>query len=150
MCSANLCDIPGVCTPSPLVPPDKRGLVLDPSHEAHTLLERGQDHFDAPMPNGLNLFIIAAIVNYISQFYSGPNNGLIIRRQFRLRPGPCVGPAIDVITVVNGLNPPGLQGDETEHPLEVSTYDSHRDFTDIIFHSRNSQLDSSQPLPLDC
>lgn len=34
-------------------------------------------------------------------------------------PGSCVGPAITINQVGPGSNPPGLIGDETEHPLEV-------------------------------
>ena len=142
MCSANLCDIPGVCTNDGnpgIAAPDKRDLVLNRSQDTHTLMKRGQDHFDAPLSNGLNLFIIAAIVNAIGQLYNGPNSGQITRQQFRLRPGPCIGPSIDEMPVAGGSNPPGLTGDETEHPLEVSTSEFPQDamltlsFTAAIF-----------------
>lgn len=122
MCSADLCDIPGVCTNDGnpgIAAPFKRDSVHDRSPDTHTLMERGQDHYEAGLSNGFNLFIIAAIVNAISELYSGQNNGQIIRQQFRLRPGPCIGPAIDEMPVAMGLNPPGLAGDQTEHPLEV-------------------------------
>lgn len=65
------------------------------------------------------LVITAVTVNAISVLFRGRNNELVGRNQVRPRAGSCIGPAIDVLPVPPGPNPPGLIGDETEHPLEV-------------------------------
>lgn len=122
MCSSDLCQLPGVCTNdgTPGIAANKRDLALVESVEHQALEKRGQDHYEAHI--GPYVFIlIAAVVNEISRLYAGPNNNLIIRRQYRLRPGSCIGPAIDIQVVAAGTNPPGLTGDQTEHPLEVRT-----------------------------
>ena len=120
MCSANLCNMPGVCTNdgTPGIAANKRDLALSGPTESHVLAKRGQDHYEAHLDRYI-FILIAAAVNEISRLYAGRNNGLILRRQYRLRPGSCVGPAIDIITVAAGDNPPGLTGDQTEHPIEV-------------------------------
>ncbi|KAG9571281.1 glycoside hydrolase family 18 protein, partial [Aureobasidium melanogenum] len=119
MCSSDLCQLPGVCTNdgTPGIAANKRDLAFVESVEHQALEKRGQDHYEAHI--GPYVFIlIAAVVNEISRLYAGPNNNLIIRRQYRLRPGSCIGPAIDIQIVAAGTNPPGLTGDQTEHPLE--------------------------------
>jgi hypothetical protein len=83
-----------------------------------SLVRRGQDNFRVNFQGYATFYILAASVNAIGRFFAGHNNNLITRVQVRLRPGPCVGPAIDVLTVPNTPNPPGLNGDETEHTLE--------------------------------
>ena len=128
-CSYNLCNNPGFCTNdgNPGIAQNKRDLVVidsDSSEGLHTLEKRGQDHYVANLPNGINLVIIAIAVRAISELFrdTAANSGPVrpIRTQFRLRPGTCIGPAIDLIPIGPGTNPPGLTGDQTEHPLEVS------------------------------
>ena len=128
-CSYNLCNNPGFCTNdgNPGIAQNKRDLAVidsETSEGLHTLEKRGQDHYVAKLPNGFQLVITAAMVRAISQLFrdQNANSGPVqpIRTQFRLRPGTRIGPAIDLIPIGPGLNPPGLTGDQTEHPLEVS------------------------------
>ncbi|KAK3679996.1 hypothetical protein LTR78_000373 [Recurvomyces mirabilis] len=119
MCSFDLCKLPGVCTNdgTPGIAANKRELALDSPMETHVLETRGQDHYEANL--GRYVFIlIAAAVNEISRLYAGRNANLVTRQQYRLRPGSCVGPAIDILTVAAGDHPGGLTGDQTEHPIE--------------------------------
>ena len=88
--------------------------------DLHALGKRGQDSYVARLPGGINFVIIAIVVDSISRLFSGPNANQIQRTQFVLRPGTCIGPAIDLIPIPQGPNPPNLQNDQTEHPVEVS------------------------------
>lgn len=123
ICSADICKIPGVCNNdgTPGIAANKRDLVSSSPAETHTLEKRGQDHYIAYFPSGLEFYIFAAAVNAIASLYAGQNSNLITRQEYRLMPGSCVGPAITINQVGPGSNPPGLIGDETEHPLEVCT-----------------------------
>ena len=119
ICSADLCQIPGLCSTSGSAS-EKRDLTLSSSTERHALQKRGQEGYWADIGQ-YRLWLIAAVVNSISHLYSGPSAATIIRQQYRLLPGPCVGPAIVIQQVGPGPTPPGLTGDATEHPLEVRT-----------------------------
>ena len=128
-CTYNLCTNPGFCTNdgNPGIAQNKRDLAVidsESSEGLHTLGKRGQDHYVANLSNGIKLVIIAIAVRAISQLFrdQNANSGPVqpIRTQFRLRPGTCIGPAIDLIPIGPGNSPTGLSGDQTEHPLEVS------------------------------
>jgi len=83
------------------------------------LEKRGQDHYQAPLNGGFNLVVIAAIINSISQLFTGNGNTQTQRRLFLQEPGACTGRTIMVVNVAGGAHPAGLQGSQTEHPIEV-------------------------------
>ncbi|KAI9747244.1 MAG: hypothetical protein M4579_007499 [Chaenotheca gracillima] len=101
---------------------DLAGIDPESSEGLHTLEKRGQRQYTAELANGHDLIIFAIAVRAISQLFQdrNANTGSVqpIRTQFRLRPGTCIGPAIDLIPIGPGRRPPGLGDDETEHPLE--------------------------------
>lgn len=72
------------------------------------------------MPNGFNLVIVAALFPAIGELYDLPNANQVIRRLFRLIAGWCIGPSVAEQSVGPGSHPPGLNGMQTEHPLDVS------------------------------
>lgn len=82
-------------------------------------MKRGQTEYPVNLPNGVVLIIIATVIDSIGRLYAGRNSGQILRTRFALRPGGCVAPAIDLLTVGPGTSPPGLQQDQSEHPVEV-------------------------------
>ena len=125
ICSYNLCRDSGFCTNdgNPGIAANKRdlsSLESKSTQSMHLLEKRGQREYVAHLPNGIDFVIFAIVVNAIGSLFSGRNAGQVLRTQFRLRPGTCIGPAIDLILIPAGPNPPGLNGDQTEHPLEVS------------------------------
>ncbi|MCJ1456786.1 hypothetical protein MMC28_007151 [Mycoblastus sanguinarius] len=123
ICSYNLCRDSGFCTNdgTPGIAANKRdlsSLESESTQSVHLLEKRGPDHYVAHLPNGIDFVIIAIIVDAIRSLFRGRNAGQVLRTQFRLRPGACIGPAIDLIPIPAGPNPPGLNGDQTEHPRE--------------------------------
>jgi chitinase len=95
-------------------------LGVDPAKHSEILTKRGEDTYPAYLPNGITLIIIAVIFPAISRLYQVPNEEQVLREQFRLIPGYCLGPAIQEAPVPPGPDPPGLNGFQTEHPLDVS------------------------------
>ena len=128
ICSYDLCRTSGFCTDdgTPGIAANKRdlsSLESESTQSVHLLDKRGQDHYVARLPTDqgyIDFVILAMLVDAIGRLYRGRNANQVIRTQFVLRPGTCIGPAIDLVPVAAGQNPPGLQGDQTEHPLEVS------------------------------
>lgn len=95
------------------------------SSEHHTLLERGEEQpYMVHLTGGEVLVILAAIFSAIGQLYNGPNAAQVDREQFRYAPGPCLANRINVLPVGPGAFPVGLQGLQTEHPLDVSSSQS--------------------------
>ena len=124
-CSYDLCRTSGFCTNdgTPGIADNKRDLTLVESESTeglHALAKRGQDHYVAHLPGPIDFVIIAIIVSAIGQLFADRNANQVLRTQFVLRPGTCIGPAIDLIPIGPGAHPPGLTGVQTEHPLEVS------------------------------
>ncbi|MCJ1474244.1 hypothetical protein MMC13_002902 [Lambiella insularis] len=148
ICSYNLCRDSGFCTNhgTPGIAANKRdlsSLESESTQSVHLLEKRGQDHYVAHLPNGINFVIIAIIVDAIGSLFRGRNAGQVLRTQFRLRPGACIGPAIDLIPIPAGPNPPGLNGDQTEHPLEPQ-------FSVTFFEAATSGLlRGTTPPPID-
>ena len=125
-CSANLCTfIPGLCTNdgNPGSAISKRDLVhrgVDPAKHSNILAKRGEDVYEAQLLNGYSLIIVAVIYPTISRLYQVPNADQVIRQDFRLIPGYCLGPAILEAPIPSGPAPPDWDGFQTEHPLDVS------------------------------
>ena len=94
---------------------------LDVDPTKHSKVLGGEDVYTARLLNGYLLVIIAVIYPEISRLYQVPNANQVIRQEFRLIPGYCLGPAIQEAPVPPEPNPPGLNGFQTEHPPYVST-----------------------------
>lgn len=130
-CSYDLCRTPGFCTND-----GTSGIASN----KRDLEKRGQDHYQADIGTGITLVIIAMVVDAIGSLFAGRNQGQVIRTQFVLRPTNCIAPAIDLLPIGLGSNPPGLTGDQTEHPLEVSTFPSPAaTYTNTNPNSHNSR-----------
>ena len=124
-CSYDLCRTSGFCTDDGTrgIADNKRDLALvkfESAEGLHTLEKRGQDHYTARLSNGIDFVIIAIIVSAIGRLFADSNANQVLRTQFILRPGTCIGPAIDLIPIGPGAHPPGLTRSQSEHTVEVS------------------------------
>lgn len=94
----------------------------NPYHHVNILQKRKDRIYQVLLPNGYLLILIAAHYPTMRDIYESSNASQVIRTLFRLISGWCIGPAISTQTIGPGKNPPGLQGLETEHPLDVSCF----------------------------
>ncbi|KAI7205542.1 hypothetical protein KC324_g233 [Hortaea werneckii] len=130
MCSADLCAIvPDLCpagggaiskrNPSHLNAHKRHAHHHSPYQDPHSLERRGeQSVYQANLGGGLTLYVITALYPVIRELYQCPNQNQTMRNRFVLLPGPCINPAIDEQPVAQGPTPPGLNGMDTEHPLD--------------------------------
>jgi hypothetical protein len=66
------------------------------------------------------LVFVVIIYPEISRLYQIPNANQVIRQEFRLIPGYCLGPTVQEAPAPPGPNPARLKGFQREHPLYVS------------------------------
>lgn len=67
----------------------------------------------------MGIRIIALAYPPIAELFGVPNASQILRRFFRLILGYCTGPAIQQGNIPPGNHPPGLNGLQSEHPIDV-------------------------------
>lgn len=88
----------------------------------HALQKRGQPQtYYVDIGVNVGIRIIAAAYPAIGELFGLQNGINILRRFFRLRPGYCVGPAIEVGNVPPG-NRPDVTGFQAEQPIGVSDH----------------------------
>lgn len=91
----------------------------DDSDTQHRLEKRkGEEIYYVPGEVGMR--IIAVAYPAIGELFGGLGAAHVLRRFFRLILGYCTGPAIQEGNIPPGDNPGGLQGLESEHPIDVS------------------------------
>ena len=122
-CGSDLCKvIEGWCSDESQNFNKKRDLFhigADSSDPQHRLEKRkGEEIYNVPGEFGMR--VIAVAYPAIGELFGGQGAAHVLRRFFRLILGYCTGPAIQEGNVPPGDNPSGLQGLESEHPIDVS------------------------------
>lgn len=128
-CSADLCnEIPGLCPPDNdneggTSPNEKRSVeTFENTTSSHLHVFEKRDSGKTYYPSIRALLLIAAAYPPIGELFNQANSRLVLRRLWRLVRGYCSSRSIDEQDIPEGTHPEGLQGLQSEHPLDVSNH----------------------------